>query len=149
MSELDLELSIDKFVFRVRKGYLYTPAGLWVSQNGSRYRVGMGDFLQQKSGDVAFVELPKAGTQVEVDDTLATVETMKTSLDVLSPLAGVDASVNGEMVDSPERVNEDPYGAGWLVEIECAAPVEGLLDAQAYFQVMSAEAALEAAKLGK
>lgn len=149
MSDLDLELSIDKFVFRVRKGHLYSAAGLWVRKHGDCYRVGMGDYLQQKSGDVAFIELPKVGTLVEPGDVIATVETMKTSLDVSSPLAGVVARVNAEIVDSPERVNEDPYGAGWLVEIESAAPVEGLLDAQAYFQVMSEEASREAARLGK
>jgi glycine cleavage system H protein len=149
MAEQDLEITVDKFVFRVRRAFLYTREGLWVSQAGSRCKVGVGDYLQQKSGDVAYVEFPQLGVQVQVGDVLATVETMKTSFDLVSPVAGVVAGLNPELSDHPERINEDPYGVGWLLEIECAEPVAQLLDAEAYFQVMSEEALTEAAKLGK
>ena len=149
MSDLDLETTIDKFVFRVRKAYRYTPEGLWVSREENRYRIGIGDFLQQKNGDVAYVELPHVGLQLEAGDVLITIETMKTSFDVLSPVSGEVVAVNSELNDNPERINEDPYGAGWLAEIECSSAPGVLLDAPAYFQVMSEEAAQEAAKLGR
>jgi len=149
MSDLDLETTIDKFVFRVRKAYWYTRDGLWVRREENRCRMGIGDYLQQKNGDVALVELPDLGLQIEVGDVLITIETMKTSFDVLSPVSGQVVAVNSELNDYPERINEDPYGAGWLAEIECDSAPQGLLDAQAYFDAMSEEAAQEAAKLGR
>ncbi len=149
MSEPDLEARIDKFVFRVPKAYWYTRNGVWVHRQTDRCRVGLGDYLQQKSGDVAFVELPKVGSQVQAGDVIATVETMKTSFDLESPLAGTVTQVNAELVDRPERINEDPYGSGWLLDIECTDLPTDLLDAPTYFELMSKEAAQEAAKLGK
>lgn len=149
MPQPDLEITVDKFVFCVRQGYSYTHTGLWVRRVENRCRVGIGDYLQQKSGDVAFVELPAVGRKVQVGDVIATIETMKTSFDLESPLTGVITQTNLELDDHPERINEDPYGAGWLIEIECSEMPTDLLDAQAYFQVMSAEAAQEAARLGR
>jgi len=150
MPELDLETHVDKFVFRVRQGYRYTPQGVWVNQMDKRCTLGLGDYLQQKSGDVAYVELAAAaGQPVELGDVLATIETMKTSFDLESPLTGVVVQVNPEIGDHPERVNEDPYGAGWLLEIEAAELPDDLLDAPSYLAAMSAEAAQEAAKLGR
>jgi glycine cleavage system H protein len=123
---------------------------VWVSQEGKRCKLGLGDYLQQKSGDVAYVELATAvGQQVEVGDVLANIETMKTSFDLESPLAGLITQANPEISDRPERVNEDPYGAGWLLEIEIPELPVDLLDAPSYLAVMSAEAAEEAAKLGR
>jgi len=148
MSKGDLEARVDKFVFRVRQGYGYTREGLWVRREDERCRIGIGDYLQQKNGDVAIVELPEVGLQLEAGDVLLTIETMKTSFDVLSPVSGQVVAVNSELDEYPEHINEDPYGAGWLADIECSAPPV-LLDASAYFETMSKQATEEAATLGR
>jgi len=133
-----LETYVDKFHFRVKRGYLYTPEDLWVSLEGNRVRVGMTDFLQQKSGDMAFVKLDAAGKELRKGDTLGEVETMKTTLEVAAPVDGVVVEANELLDDQPELVNEDPYGDGWLVAMKPGGDVtsEGLLDADAYFELM-------------
>jgi glycine cleavage system H protein len=144
-----LEATVDKFIFRVKVGYLYSEAGVWVAYDPAQKtaRVGLSDFRQQVSGDVAFVELPAAGTRVAAGDDLANIETIKVDLTVPAPLAGEVVAVNPALEDSPELINQDPYGAGWLVELKPERwPAEGLLDAPAYLAVMQAQAEAEAAK---
>jgi glycine cleavage system H protein len=138
-----LQVTVGKFIFRVREGCLYTDAGLWVSRDAGtgRTRVGLSDFRQQSSGDVAFVELPAVGAAAKREEELASVETVKVDLEVPAPFDATVAAVNEALAGEPELINQDPYGAGWLIDLEPAAwPVTGLLDAATYLAVMTAQA---------
>ncbi len=143
-----LETSVDKFVFRVARDYRYNDADVWAKREGARVRIGLTDFLQQKSGDVAFVNLKEIGTELGVNDELAALETIKVDLVIPAPLAGKIVAVNDALADHPELVNSDCYGAGWLVEIEPAniADYDALLDAETYLPQMQARAELEREK---
>jgi len=133
-----LETYQDKFHFLVKRGYLYTAEDLWVSLEDGLARVGMTDFLQQKSGDMAFVKLAATDKELRRRDRLGEVETMKATLEITSPLDGTVVQVNDLLDDQPELVNEDPYGEGWLVAMKPAGDLatQGLLDADAYFVLM-------------
>jgi len=144
-----LETTVDKFIFRVKVGYLYSEAGVWIAYDpaNNTARVGLSDFRQQASGDVAFVELPAVGTQVAASGDLASIETIKVDLAVPAPFGGEVVAVNEGLGDTPELINQAPYGDGWLVELKPESwPVAGLLDAPAYLAVMQAQAEAEAAK---
>ncbi len=144
-----LETRVDKFIFRVKVGYLYNEAGVWVAYDAAHNtaRVGLSDFRQQASGDVAFVELPAVGTQVVAGGDLASIETIKVDLAVPAPFGGEVVAVNEGLGDTPELINQAPYGSGWLVELKPEHwPVKELLDAPAYLAVMQAQAEAEAAK---
>ena len=96
--------------------------------------VGITDYAQGELGDVVFVELPAAGAVVEEKGTCGTIEAVKTVADIYAPLAGEVVDVNRALDDHPERVNQDPYGEGWMVKIRVEDPgaVDGLMDADAY-----------------
>jgi glycine cleavage system H protein len=145
-----LELTVDKFTFRVPTDRAYSREGLWALAEGSRVRIGLTDFLQQRSGDVAFAEIKPVGTALTVGDEVAAIETIKVNIILPSPLAGEVAEVNPLMATAPEVVNQDPYGQGWLAVIEADAwdtEQSKLLSPQAYLEVMRREAEEEAKKL--
>lgn len=147
MSHEYLETTVGKFIFRVRVGYLYTEGGLWVDVDEATRtaRVGLTDYSQQSSGDVAFVELPQVGTEVAAGQPMAAIETIKVDLEVPAPLHSTVVAANAQLVEAPELINQDPYGEGWLVLLAPAAwPVAGLLDAAAYLAVMTRQAEAEA-----
>ncbi len=142
MSEF-LETTVDKFTFRVATDRLYCREGLWVfrvqPQSGTRVRIGLTDYLQLHSGDVAFVTVKPMGTTLQVGDDLADLETMKINLALGSPVSGTIVAVNEALESNPELVNQDPYEKGWLAEIDAAdweAGRASLLDAKAYLDVM-------------
>ena len=103
----------------------YTAEHEWARADGARIVVGITDFAQDQLGDVVFVGLPEAGSSVEAGKPLGEVESTKSVSDIYSPVSGTVVEKNAEVEQSPELVNEDPYGRGWLVAIE--AP-EGNLD---------------------
>jgi glycine cleavage system H protein len=144
----DLEVSVDKFVFRVARACRYSDADVWARRDADCVRIGLTDYLQQKSGDVAFVNLKTVSTVLAVGDELAALETIKVDLVVPSPLAGKIVAINDALAEHPELVNSDPYGAGWLVEIEPTdmADFDALLDADSYVPKLQARAELEQAK---
>jgi len=149
MSQDYLETTVDKFIFRVKVGCLYSETGVWVNMDGASgvARLGLSDYTQQSSGDVAFVSLPEPGQAVVAGKELATVETIKVDLEVQAPFDGEVVAGNEALEDAPELINQDPYGRGWLVEVRPAQwPVPGLLDAEQYLAVMTAQAEAEAAK---
>ena len=153
MSEF-LETTVDKFTFRVATDRLYCRDGLWIfwiqPQGGSRVRVGLTDFLQQHSGDVAFVTVKPAGTKLKVGDDLADLETIKVNLVLASPVSGTILAVNDALELHPEVVNQSPYENGWLAEIDATdweAERASLLDAKDYLPVMRAQAEEELKKL--
>ena len=138
-----LEATIDKFVFTVKKGYLYDEQGLWVAVENGVARVGVTDYLQQKSGDVAFVNLPEPETEVQRGQELGSIETIKADVSINSPVSGTIRERNEELDVRPELVNEDPYGQGWLVLIETTgfeSDREELVTAEEYLPVMKAQA---------
>lgn len=145
-----LETTVDKFIFKVATDRYYNDEGIWALPEGSRVRVGLSDFLQQRSGDVAFAEVKPEGTVLSVGDEVALIETIKVNISLTSPVAGTIVEVNPEMEIAPEAINQDPYGEGWLAVIEATdwpADRQRLLDAQAYFELMKGQAEEEAKKL--
>ena len=122
--------------------------GIWVAMDDASgvARLGLSDYRQQSSGDVAFVSLPPNGKQVIAGKELSTIETIKVDLEVPAPFDGEIVAANEALEDAPELINQDPYGKGWLVDVRPATwPVAGLLDAPAYLAVMTAQAEAEAA----
>jgi glycine cleavage system H protein len=145
-----LETQVDKFIFRVATDRFYNPEGVWAKPEGNRIRIGLSDFLQQRSGDVAFAEIKPQGTTLAFGDEAAEIETIKVTVNLPSPVAGQIGEVNPAMEESPEAINQDPYGAGWLAVIEATdweADRAQLLDPQAYFVKMKAEAEEESKKV--
>ena len=138
-----LEFSAGKFNFRIAADCLYTPEGVWVRLHGDVLRVGLSDYLQQRSGDVAFAEIKPAGTQLTAGDEFAVIETIKVDLSLGSPVSGELLAANPILETAAEIVNQDPYGAGWMAEIR---PVDwetdsaALLSPAAYLDKARAEA---------
>ena len=132
-----LEVVYDKFLFRVQRGNLYTRDDLWLRREDSAYRVGLTDFAQRVAGDVAFVKLASPGATLGCDETLAEIETIKTTLVVGTPTDGQVLEVNEALTDNPERINEDPYGEGWIALLKSADCRPLFLDADAYFALMN------------
>ena len=112
----------------------YSADHEWVRLEGDRIRVGITDYAQDALGDVVYVELPDVGSEVAAGDAFGEVESTKSVSDLYAPLAGVVVEINGELADAPERLNEDPYGEGWICAIEPTSvdDLDGLLDAAAY-----------------
>lgn len=144
-----LETTVDKFVFKVATDCYYNKEGVWARVEGDRVRIGLSDFLQQRSGDVAFAEVKPEGTLLELGDEVAVIETIKVDIALSSPVSGKVVQVNPAMEDAPEAINQDPFGEGWLAEIEASeweAERSKLLDPKAYFVRMKAEAENEVKK---
>jgi len=121
--------------------YRYTKEHEWIELNGKRAKVGITDHAQSELGDVVFVELPAVGSALKRGDSLGTVESVKAVSDVFAPLGGVVVEANSELEESPETINADPHGAGWLVVLEVAdsSEVDALLDAAAYERLIAEE----------
>ena len=145
-----LETTVDKFIFRVATDRFYNGEGVWAKGENGRVRVGLSDFVQQRSGDVAFAEIKPVGTSLACGDEVAVIETIKVNIAFSSPVTGKVVEVNPAMADAPEAINQDPFGEGWLAVIESvdwAADRNRLLDPQLYFARMKTEAEEEARKL--
>ena len=114
----------------------YTAQHEWVEvvADSNRVRVGITDFAQEQLGDVVYVSLPAIGTQLDGEATFGEVESTKSVSDLYAPLAGTVVARNDELDAAPELVNTDPYGAGWMIELEVTDPavLESLLDAEGY-----------------
>lgn len=142
-----LEANVDKFNFKVSTDRYYNREGVWARAEGNRVRIGLSDFLQQRSGDAAFVEVKPPGTVLAVGDEVAVVETIKVNISLASPVSGRVEEVNPAMDTGPEIINGDPYGEGWLAVIEAIdwdADRARLLDPEAYFALMKGQAEEEA-----
>jgi glycine cleavage system H protein len=138
-----LEYTLDKFTFRVAADRFYSADGVWAKVEGAYILVGVSDFFQQHHGDVAFAEVAPAGTAVVAGEPFATIETIKVDIDLPCPLSGAIVEVNEALDFEAEIINQDPYGQGWLASIEATdwpADQGKLLDPQAYFEHMKAEA---------
>lgn len=112
----------------------YTKDHEWVLVQGETGTIGITDFAQGELGDVVFVELPQTGRTLKSHETFGTVEAVKAVADLYAPLSGTVTEVNTALATTPELVNKDPYGAGWMIRIRITDPkeLEGLMDATAY-----------------
>ena len=112
----------------------YSSDHEWVRLEDGRARVGITDYAQDALGDVVFVDLPEVGATVAAGESISEVESTKSVSDIYAPVAGTVAEVNGDLADNPERLNEDPYGEGWIfvLTVEDPSAIDGLLDAAAY-----------------
>ncbi len=113
----------------------------WVMVDGDEATIGISDHAQELLGDLVFVELPEVGSTVSAGDTVAVVESVKAASDTYAPVSGEVIAVNEELEDSPERINDDPYGDGWMyrVKMDDADEVDGLLDAGSYTDTIADE----------
>lgn len=118
---------------------LYSKSHEWVKfLDGETALIGLTDYAQDALGDLVFVNLPEAGDEVTAGEAFADVESVKAVSDVFSPVTGVVAEVNEELLDAPEQMNKDPYGA-WLVRVEQISSKEDLMDADAYIHFCESE----------
>lgn len=113
---------------------LYHPEHDWARVDGDEATFGITWFAQDSLGEVVFFDPPKVGTQISKDTAYTEIESVKAVSDVIAPLSGEIIAVNEALADAPERINEDPYGEGWLVRVKLSDPSEqdALLDSAAY-----------------
>ncbi|MBQ1409845.1 MAG: glycine cleavage system protein GcvH [Oscillospiraceae bacterium] len=109
----------------------YTKSHEWIKEEGDVATVGITDFAQNALGDVVFINLPEAGDEVVAGESFGDVESVKAVSDLLSPVSGIVKAVNEELIDAPEMLNSDPYGA-WIIKVEQINDREELLDADDY-----------------
>ena len=112
----------------------FTNEHEWLRLEGDTGTVGITDYAQHSLGDVVYVELPKVGAQLAAGKSFGTVESVKAVSELYSPASGEVAEVNTALADSPEKINQDPHGAAWLLKLKLSNPGElsGLMDAAAY-----------------
>jgi glycine cleavage system H protein len=112
----------------------YTKEHEWIKEEGDGVVIGITDYAQDSLGDIVYVELPQEGATVTKDEPFGVVESVKAVSDLYSPLSGTVKEVNDAVVDSPESINEEPYGDAWLIKIELSdkGELDGLLSADEY-----------------
>jgi glycine cleavage system H protein len=116
----------------------YTKDHEWAEAGGGTIRIGITDYAQDALGDVVFVELPEVGATFEEGEEFGTVESVKAVSELFMPVSGEVVEINGELGDSPELVNQDPYGGGWMLRIKASDPaqMDGLLEKGAYLEML-------------
>jgi glycine cleavage system H protein len=112
----------------------YSTDHEWAKVEDGRVRVGITDYAQDALGDVVYVDVPEVGAKVERGESCAEVESTKSVSEIYAPISGTIAEINGDLTDNPQRLNEDPYGEGWMFVIEPTddAQLAELLDAEGY-----------------
>ncbi|NMC05205.1 MAG: glycine cleavage system protein GcvH [Candidatus Lokiarchaeota archaeon] len=144
------ETQKDKFYFKVPKNaYMFNENDCWVRVYGKHAYLGISDFLQNQAGDILFIEMPAIGKEFGQFDDVGTFESVKTVLDLISPVSGKVIAVNKRLASAPELANQDPYHKGWFVKVELADFEEDkslLLDGAAYFEFMKKNIEKEANK---
>jgi len=123
------------------ENFRYTKEHEWVLVEGDTYTIGITDHAQQELGDIVYVDLPKPGTTLEQGKSLGSVESVKAVSDVYAPVSGEVTEINGILAYAPEKLNEDPHGAAWLIKVRPGAPGElaGLMSAADYEAYIGAE----------
>jgi glycine cleavage system H protein len=116
--------------------YRYTKEHEWVSVDSAVGTIGITDHAQQELGDIVYVDLPKVGATVAKGSTVGSVESVKAVSDIYSPVSGEVVEVNGMLAETPEKLNEDPHGAAWLVKVKLSSSDElnSLLSAEDYLK---------------
>ncbi|WP_028573587.1 glycine cleavage system protein GcvH [Desulfonatronovibrio hydrogenovorans] len=111
---------------------LYSRSHEWVKVQDQTALTGITFFAQEQLGDITFVELPQPGTDLEKGQEMGVVESVKAASEIYAPVSGQVVEVNHELENSPELINQDPYGRGWLVKIKVLGPVTGLISPEEY-----------------
>lgn len=116
----------------------YSKDHEWIRLEGETAYVGITDFAQHELGDIVFVDIDTVDETLEAEETFGTIEAVKTSSELLMPVAGTVVEFNEALADAPETVNNDPYGEGWIIKVQVSNPAEldGLLDAEAYKELI-------------
>lgn len=116
------------------ESYRYTKEHEWVSVDGDTATVGITFHAQKELGDIVYVDLPRAGTKVEAGKSFGSVESVKAVSDIFAPVSGEVVEINGDLADGPEKLNEDPHGAAWLVKVKLSdmGEIETLLSRDDY-----------------
>jgi glycine cleavage system H protein len=119
---------------KIEAGLLYTKEDEWVKVEGEEATIGVTDHAQDALSDIVYLELPDVGDSFGVGDTFGVVESVKAAADLYMPISGEVTAVNEDLIDAPETVNSDPYGAAWMVKIKLSnsAELDDLMDADTY-----------------
>lgn len=123
----------------LRENLMYSKSHEWVKEEGDLYVIGITDFAQSELGDLVFVNLPEVDDEVTVEEAFADVESVKAVSDILSPVSGVVAEINEELLDAPQMINEAPYDA-WFIKVADVTDKEELLTAEEYEAFVASEA---------
>jgi glycine cleavage system H protein len=152
MVEEPYQIKVDKWTFRVPKELFYNENDCWARIEGDTAKVGITDFLQNMISDIIFVKFTELGSRIGQFDEIASFESTKSVLDLLSPVSGTIKEVNEKLNQSPELANKDPYGEGWFAVIKLEDfenDRQNLLQAQDYFEVLKRKVETERRKFGK
>ena len=116
----------------------YTKEHEWIREDGDTVTVGITDHAQGELGDIIFVEFPEIGQKIERDEPFGTIEAVKTVADLFAPISGTVIEINETLDDSPESVNNDPYGDGWMVKVSVSEPgeLDNLMSADQYQEMI-------------
>ena len=151
MTEEFLETIADKFIFKVKKGILYSREDCWVEVKNGRVTVGVTDFLQRLGGDAVFVETRAPGAVIKQAEPMGQMETIKMNMELIAPVSGVIEEVNEILSDNPELINEDPFGQGWIYKVKVERieeEIKNLLTDEVYFELMKRKIAGELDRIG-
>ncbi|HBR22035.1 MAG TPA: glycine cleavage system protein GcvH [Nitrospiraceae bacterium] len=120
----------------------YHKEHTWVRVSGKKATIGITDYAQDALGDIVYIDLPETDTTIEANSELAEIESTKATSSVISPVSGAVIEVNDDLSESPEIINEEPYGKGWIavIEIDDASEVDDLMDAADYAKYVEEEA---------
>jgi glycine cleavage system H protein len=120
----------------------YHKEHIWVRTSGKRVTIGITDYAQDALGDIVYVDLPEADTDVETNSEIGEIESTKATSSIISPVNGRVVEVNDDLSESPEMINDDPYGKGWIatVEVEDTSELDDLMDAAEYTKYIEEEA---------
>ena len=117
----------------------YTKSHEWIRTEDDTATIGITDHAQEELGDIVYIELPEQGATFEAGDSFGTVESVKAVSDLYTPVGGEVVEVNEALGDSPEKINEDPYGEGWILKVRVSDEGAGLLSASEYEQFLEEE----------
>src|SRR4030043_469846 len=151
MVEEPYQIKVDKRTFRVPKELFYNENDCWSRIEGDTAKVGITDFLQNMISDIIFVKFNELGSKIEQFDEIASFESIKSVLDLISPVSGTIQKVNEKLNQSPELANKDPYGEGWFAIIKLQdfeSDRQNLLQAQDYFEVLKRKVETDRKRLG-
>jgi glycine cleavage system H protein len=120
----------------IPNGLLYTKDHEWIKIDGTTATIGITDFAQSELGDIVYIDINTVGKEIAEHEVFGTVEAVKTVSDLFMPITGKVLEVNSMLDTSPEKVNADPYGDGWMVKVEVKGPTAGLLTAEQYKELI-------------
>ena len=120
----------------IPKELSYTKTHEWAKIKGDVAIVGITHFAQEQLGDITFIELPQIGQKFNRGDEMGSIESVKAASEIYSPVSGEVIAVNEELENAPEKINQDPYGQGWIARFKLTSPAEGLLNSDEYARIV-------------